>query len=327
MRVQLIHPPSNYDETDSYLEPLGLAYVAAACRGAGHEVRVHDMVSLRFADVEGLLAEVERFRPEVVGFSTMTENHRNGLVLARALRERLGATTVFGGWHVSGVPESAEDPAVDFVVRGEGEEAIVELLAHLDPTRTGLPLEEIRGIAYARPGGGHERTPERPRIRDLDALPRPVRDGLARDRYRYAPLFDVPLSRMRTVSVQASRGCPYTCGFCQTPPLLGRAYVRRDPRAIVDEIEMLVEREGANTLFFRDEEFTLRPDWVLEICAELVRRGAAPATSLGRVLPGGRLHPRARGGDEGGGLRPRHRGARGDGSHVEPANRQGLQAG
>lgn len=270
MRLFLIHPPSNFTETGSYLEPLGLAYVAGVCRAAGHRVAIRDLINVREADVPALLDEMHAFRPEVVGFSTMSENHANGLALARAVRERFDVPVVFGGWHVSGDPVAARHPDIDYVVIGEGEETMLELLEHL--AGDGSAPADIPGLAFFGAGGEWVRSPARSRIRKLDALPEPMRDGLPMHRYRYETNLAVPSSRMRAASVSASRGCPYKCTFCQTPSVLGPLWAPRSAASVVDEVERLVDERGINTIFFRDEEFTIRPRAVFALCEELARR-------------------------------------------------------
>lgn len=272
MRVALIQPPTNYVHASCQLEPIGLGYVGATCRDAGHEVLLRDVIDPSREAVTRLVADLDAFRPEVVGFSTMTETHSNGVALARLVKRRYGVPVVFGGWHVSGEPSAALDPAIDVVVRGEGEEAMVELVAALASGERDA-LHAIGGLAFRGADGELVLTPARRRLKKLTELPYPMRDGLPLERYQFHQFLCTPVSRARTLSVQASRGCPYTCSFCQTPALWGAAWTRRTPADVVDEIEMLADRHAIDSLFFRDEEFTVRPRWVVEICDELVRRG------------------------------------------------------
>ncbi len=269
LRIALIKPPSNA-HTSARLEPLGLCYIAAVCRDAGHEVAIWDLPPTRAIDIGQFFVELDRFRPDLAAFSAMTENFKNGLLLAGVVKARYGCKTVFGGWHVSGDPQAAAEPVIDYVVRGEGEETVLELLEHLEGR--GLPLEEIQGITFKKGAGTHS-TPTRSRNTKLNSLPVPMRDGLPVDRYRLPFIFSNSRSRMRTLSVQASRGCPYECIFCQTPTVWSNRWTARSAASVVDEIESLVNRYNINSLGFRDEEFTIRPKWVMEICEEMIRRG------------------------------------------------------
>ncbi len=283
MKIFLISPPSNYTGPLARLEPLGLCYIAAVCRDAGHDVRIRDLMHAPASQVSAVLSEVDEFRPELVGFSAMTEAFGNGLLMARIIKKKHGCSIVFGGWHVSGDPRAVADPAIDYAVQGEGEDTILELLDHLQGK--GPPLGEIAGVSYKTPAGVRV-NPPRTRIKKLSRLPRPLREGLPFDRYKWPGAFRVPRSRIRSLSVQASRGCPYKCVFCQTPAVWSSTWAKRTPMDVVDEVEDLIRRYHITTLFFRDEEFTLQPKWVMEICEEMCRRGISEKISwdsFGRV--------------------------------------------
>src|SRR3990172_5286967 len=130
MRLFFINPPSNTSEAPAWIEPLGLCYVAGTCKAAGHQVETRDLINTEIAAARRLFAELDEFRPQIVGLTALTENFNNGLELARAVKRRYGCTVVFGGWHVSGEPSTVLEPAIDVVVRGEGEDTVLELLDH-----------------------------------------------------------------------------------------------------------------------------------------------------------------------------------------------------
>ncbi len=271
MKLFFLNPPSAYSfwELGVWIEPLGLAYIAGVCRDAGHEVRIRDLFDSSTEDIRRLFDELDEFRPDAVGFTAMTENFRNGVELAKAVKSRYGCPVIFGGWHVSGEPSAVLETPIDYVVIGEGEETMLELIEHLEGK---LAKEEIASIGYKTPDGFHVNE-KRARIKKLNAIPRPMRDGLPLDRYRWPALLASTTWTLKSLSVQASRGCPYKCTFCQTPALWGNAWTSRTARSVVDELEELVNVHRANQIFFRDEEFTVRPRWVIEICEEIVRRG------------------------------------------------------
>ena len=278
MKIALINPPSNYADPYPWVEPLGICYIAGACEQAGHSVLIRDLSYSNSSDLDALFRDLDEFRPEVLGMTAMTENFVNGLRLARSIKSRYGCTVIFGGWHVSGCAEAVADPVIDYAVCGEGEDTILELLEHIE---TGAPsLGDIEGIAYFDGARVHV-TPKRKRIRKLERLPRPNRTGLPLDRYKYLMLNSQPISRMRTLSVQVSRGCPYECVFCQTPSVWTNLWSKRNPASVVDEIEELVDAHAINTFVFRDEEFTIRGNWVMEICDELVARGLSKKLTWG----------------------------------------------
>ncbi|MCW5830728.1 MAG: cobalamin-dependent protein [Deltaproteobacteria bacterium] len=271
MKLFFINPPSNFSYVDVsvWMEPLGLAYISAVCRDAGHDVRIRDMFNSKVEDARRLFAELDEFQPDVVGFTAMTENFKNGLEFARAVKARYGCKVVYGGWHVSGDPSAILDPAVDCVVIGEGEETILEVL---DCFEGKMQIEEVQGIAY-KTRDGYQATERRTRIKRITSIPFPMREGLPINQFQFHAMLTHPVKKSRFLSVQASRGCPYKCTFCQTPALWGSAWTSRTPESVVDELEHLANNYGVNNVFFRDEEFTVRPRWVVEICNEIVRRG------------------------------------------------------
>ncbi len=270
MKVFLINPPYCHEEQGGALEPIGLCYLASVARLAGHDVRIHDLCDTHHADLPRFFAEMDAFDPEVVGITGMSSNYMAGLKVARAVKARYGCTTVFGGWHVSGRPQTVLEAAIDYVVIGEGEDTFVELLRFLS---SGKPQRcEIRGLAYEEDGHVQINRP-RERMKSLDLLPPPDRSELPVHRYRHPMLMNVPVSRMKTLSLQGSRGCPYKCTFCQTPAIWGNLWRHRDAASVADEIEHLIEAHQINSLFFRDEEFTLNRTWVLDVARELTRRG------------------------------------------------------
>lgn len=271
MKLFFINPPSvfGFTEVGVWIEPLGLAYIAGTCREAGHDVRIRDMFNTNIDDLKSLFREIDEFRPDVIGFTAMTENFKNGLEIAKAAKSRYGCPIIFGGWHVSGEPSTVLNPEIDYVVVGEGEETVLELL---DVLQGKLDRKLVNGLAY-KTDDGFQVNEKRPRIKKLTAIPRPMREGLPVDRYRWPSMMVEPTWNLNTLSVQASRGCPYKCTFCQTPALWGSAWTSRTPESVVDEIEQLINEHGANHIFFRDEEFTVRSRWVIEICNEIVRRG------------------------------------------------------
>jgi anaerobic magnesium-protoporphyrin IX monomethyl ester cyclase len=278
MRIFLIQPPTNSLFSSCYVEPMGIACIGAVCKAAGHDVRLYDLLSVPLANSDDLFSQLDSFLPDIVGITSMTENFTNGLKIARAVKSRYSCTVIFGGWHVSGEPSSVMDPAIDYIVIGEGEETILELLSYLESKKGNL--DDIRGIGFKK-GDSFVVTNQRPRLTNIDNLPLPLRDGLPLDQYKFPLFYSHPLSKMRSLSMQASRGCPYKCSFCQTPAIWGNRWVNKNAVLVVDEIEGLINKYHINTLWFRDEEFTIRKKWVMEICSELIKRGINKHLSWG----------------------------------------------
>jgi len=249
MKVSLISPKWN-QMTNSY-PPLGLGYLAACLEREGHQVRIHDFglrPDLPIADeVEGVVT----FGPDLVGMTSMTTSHHSQEEAARLLKGRLGVPIVIGGPHATTLPhETLQDPNLDYLVYGEGEETMVELVRVLESGRNGL--DQIRGLYY-KVDGEVVANPPRPLIEDLDALPFPARHLYDLDRYGlYTPTGE------QMITVLTSRGCPYNCSFC-FKEIFGRLYRRRSPENVVAELKEIVAHYGVHDVYFIDDLFTLDP--------------------------------------------------------------------
>ncbi len=155
------------------------------------------------------------------------------------------------------------EPCVDYVLRGEPDDAVYELMS-------GRPANEILGLNY-RSGGNWQETASRPFLKELDTLPFPKWERLPYKRYalpKSSATVPVPFLPMLT-----SRGCPFGCNYCPYPVGQGLPWRYRTPLNVVNEIEHLVKDLGIQYILFRDPMFSLRQDRVTEICKEITRRG------------------------------------------------------
>jgi radical SAM superfamily enzyme YgiQ (UPF0313 family) len=154
----------------------------------------------------------------------------------------------------------AEEKAVDVVVRGEGEETLLELAQNVSNPQA---LKKIEGITF-RNNGETVRTPTRPYIHNLDELPRPA--------YKYFSLENYRLFGRKMLPIMTSRGCPSQCSFCTTARMFGKAFRARSPKSIVDELEWLRDEHGADAFSFYDDTFTLNTKRAVAICEEIKNR-------------------------------------------------------
>jgi len=293
MNVALVHPPlllSNVKHQLLVQPPLGMAYVAACLRQAGHAVQVVDGVGEAigrrspFRDhhhVHGLPIDeiVARVAPgtEAIGIGVMFSNFWPvAKALIHALRARFPGVPIFcGGEHVSALPHVVLQQApADYAVIGEGEETAVELLAALAGHAGAPPLERIAGLAYRGAGGAIVTTARRRRRAALDEIPWPAWELFPLEHYLDARLFSaIPLdSAQRPMVIVGTRGCPYTCKFCSNEQMWGINYFMRDPARIVDEMAHYVARYGATDFHFQDLTLVINAAWTARLCEEIVRR-------------------------------------------------------
>lgn len=261
-RVLLINPYYPISETPS--PPLGLSYLAGALEAAGVETRILDLVVMPHEGPEPLARALADFQPQLVGVTAVTMNIHEALAAVRQVKAAdPGIVTVLGGPHATfrAAETLDETPALDLVVRGEGEATLVELAAAgARPAAWG----KIPGLTF-RSKGGTVATADRALIEPLDNLPPPARHR-------------VPLGRYRTlgmpVSITTSRGCPFRCVFCVGRRMVGPKPRFRSPSRVVDEMEALVGL-GFPQVNVADDLFTFRPDHCRAVCAEIRRRGLA----------------------------------------------------
>lgn len=293
MKITLIQPPSLQSQ-DGYstmtLPPLGLAYLAASAKEAGHDVRLIDAIGeapdsfrpwhgARNFMVHGLSpAEVAARIPrdaDVVGLSCMF-THAWPMVreVARLAREAAPrAILVAGGEHCSALPELVLRQApIDLVVYGEGEETFVDVLARLE--RGERRWSGVPGVAFLDENGAFALGPRRDRLRDPDDLPLPDWSLVPLTDYMNHRLFAGPSARgARSIPLLATRGCPYACTFCSSPGMWTRVYRVRDPAKVVDEMQRWQAEYGANDFQFQDLTAIVRKNWIVSFCREVLSRG------------------------------------------------------
>ncbi len=173
MKVLLVQPPSHSalrEVLETSSPPLGLAYLASCLEEDGMEVKIMDCLILG-ACHKDVKREIESWSPDLVGVTATTPAHNDAVRVLRVAKDA-GAFTVAGGPHFSFIDLEVlrEYRFIDFVVRGEGEETLRELVTALEKKRD---LSEIRGLTYRR-GEVAKRNPDRPLIENLDGLPMPA---------------------------------------------------------------------------------------------------------------------------------------------------------
>lgn len=258
-RVLLINPAYPLSETPS--PPLGLAYLAGALEAAGATVEILDLVVM--PNNAATIAEtIEAFRPDAVGVTAVTMTAENAFGIIREVKQAAPEVlTMMGGPHATFTTAEtlAAVPELDVIVRGEGEQTLLDLLA--EGRRTGR-WKVIPGLAF-RDGGSLHETPWRTPIDDLNDLPGPARHGLPLGRYRTLGM---------PVSVTTSRGCPFQCAFCVGRRMVGARVRYRKPPRVVDEIENLASL-GFRQINVADDLFTANPRHCRAICDDIIRRG------------------------------------------------------
>ncbi|MFQ5777066.1 MAG: B12-binding domain-containing radical SAM protein [Terriglobia bacterium] len=253
-RVLLVAPPY-YDDDFGASLPAGLGYLAESLRSHGLTYRILDL-NLAGSDAEDLFHAIEDFQPDLIGFSLLTFRYLGHYELIRMVKERYPRIAIVaGGAHLSNyrVDVLRQCPAIDFGAVLEGEESLAELCA-------GKELNKIGGLIF-RQGEEIRFNGERPFVRDLDALAWPRYEGFQLNNY----VFD-------HVGLLTSRGCPYSCGYCDVFRVIGKKWRMRSSTSICDELDYWVWR-GHTHFVVLDDNMTIRRDRMIELCDEIERRG------------------------------------------------------
>ncbi len=290
MRVLLIS--TNRELLPTPVPPLGLTWIAATLRDAGHRVGLCD---LAFTGSPGAAAscaavEVRRFRPDLIGLGIRNQDNAIALdphtyggeirPIIAAVRASSACPIIAGGPALTVEPVPLLDATgLRYGMLGEGEEAFVEAAGRVEAGRS---LEGVPGLIDRE--ANPERLPAPARVRDLDRLPLPAHDLVDWPRYR---------RNGADAGVQTKRGCAFGCTYCTYPALEGTTYRLRDPERVADEVEMLARRHRMPFVFFVDSVFNTPPRQATAVCGALRRRAVGVRWNA-YVNPRGMTHALAR---------------------------------
>ncbi len=286
MKLLLVDPPDMFLRGlghTRHVQPLGLAYIGAYLAGH-HDVRflLPDTRAYTGDDPWGEIARaIEAEQPDVVGLTAVTSMYPSARRVAALVKQLNPQTvTVLGGTHATSLPLHALQgaPSIDYLVAGEGEETLRELLAGLESGK--LQPEAVLGLVWRDAQGEIHQNPPRPSLRELDRLPFPLRENLV------WPDDILPSFYQAMVTL---RGCPYRCIYCAVPSSNDRKTRYRSAGNVVAEIAELRARYAIPYLFFHDSVFSLNRKRTERICRLMLERGEtvpfACQTRADRVTP------------------------------------------
>lgn len=277
--------PKLYDAMQPY-PPLGTLYAASMMRERGYSVALFDAMLAHGTDEWA--AALDQYQPR---YAVLFEDNFNYLSKMSLLRMReaafrmidaakaRGCIVIACGADMTDHAEKYLERGADYVLIGEGDETIAELIDQLEGRLT-LALEDVRAIAYRDADGAIHRTLPRPVIAKLDSLPFPAWDLVDRDKYRAVWLEHHGYYSMNMVT---TRGCPFHCNWC-AKPIWGQRYNVRSAVNVVEEMAWLKERFNPDHIWFMDDIMGIQDRWIEEFADELDRRQLRiPFKSLNRV--------------------------------------------
>ncbi len=254
-------------EDNSY--SLGMAYLHSSIRQAGYDIHTENYNNIpehiALKSIRGILDEE---KPEylLIQMFTMTRVSSYRVIkLAKKLNPNI--KIIVGGVHASVLyRQLVENFPIDYVVIGEGELAIIELL---DALENGKPTSDIKGLAYTLIDKGEGLLPVRQTVvtemrelnKKLDDLPFPAHE-----------LFVTQKSKI--ANIITTRGCPFLCSFCCLHTISKRKFRKRSIESVVDEVEYILDTfAGVEFIQIADDTFALDMKRAKELCREIIRRG------------------------------------------------------
>jgi anaerobic magnesium-protoporphyrin IX monomethyl ester cyclase len=274
MRIGLFNVP--YLETFGWMEssapnyvPLGTASLAAFLDKHGHDVTAVSCDLSGISIHEGI-KKLLSFNPDFIGISATSPGYPVACDVARILKEQTDAPICLGGIHVSARPREslAECNALDLVVAGEGEQALLELIKCMENKRPLSGQSPPAGVMWRN---GHQIVEGSPGgfLEDLDQLPFPAYKLFPAGNSRPPVYFD--FGRYPSVNIMTSRGCPSKCCFCASKLTMGPRYRTFSPSYIFELICYLKKDFGVRFISITDDTFTIQKQRVYELCDMLQR--------------------------------------------------------
>lgn len=247
---------------------LGLGYLAAVMEKENHQVFFQDGC---FTSLGGLINEIQKNSPDLVGIYMNTVTRFEVISLAEQIKSRLNLPVVVGGPHATLMPDQLlrHYKCLDYVIRGEAEESLPTFLTCL---KNHQPLEKVLGLSF-RKKKEIIHNPPAPFIKDLDSLPFPKHEMF--DYRRYPVPEQVSEKGLTVIPMISSRGCPFNCNFCSSSRVAGHTYRTRSAKNVVEEIVYLRKALKANYIYFQDDHFFLDKKRTQEFCQEMIKRGLA----------------------------------------------------
>ena len=248
MKVLLINIPVQFNSWQNLEMPLGISYIASELENHGHEVRLKDY-EVEYFQEEELKALLLQFNPELVGLSFRSSSYVTAKRICMIVREmKHKAHIVLGGHHVTAfLEDTMEDMQADFAVRGEGEYPMVELIEALNSKRD---LSNVSSLTFRKDGKiiSNLRSPG---IRELDNLSFPAWHLLPMDKYVQG-------------SVLTSRGCPFSCIYCDKG-ISTRLVQYRSPENLYKEIVDFEKKYKKGRTYFVDDYLFLYKKRLVQI--------------------------------------------------------------
>ena len=251
-------------ETNQPYPPLGTIYAAAFMREAGYNVSLFDTALIETP--EKIIPILEQQKPDYLviyddGFNYLTKmcltNMREAAFRMAEIAKSKGIKVIASSSDAADHFEKYINHGVDFVVIGEGEITLKELIGKLDKGES--HFKNIEGLAFDE-NGEIIRTAPRQIVKELDTFPMAAWDLIDIQSYKNIWMENIGYFAL---NIATTRGCPFKCNWC-AKPIYGNRYNSRSPQKVADEIEFLIDNFNVHHFWICDDIFGLKPGWVQE---------------------------------------------------------------
>ena len=249
IRVLFINPSMPYEVKGHLQTPLGICYLSSSIA----DIAITKVIDSNICD--NLEKDIIAFNPNVVGISVLTATVKKSLDIVKLVRKVLNYRCVLiaGGIHASTFPADMLKNGFDYVIRGEGERIIHNLIECIGSNKD---IFFIRGISYINNMGQVVSNPDEKTIDDLDSIPFPDRKDLELGMYEHE-------------SIITSRGCGFKCFYCSSSHYWGKQVRFRSVENVFEELLQLYNN-GIRKFYFCDDNFTLSEKRVVDLCNRII---------------------------------------------------------
>lgn len=264
MKVLFIYP----NVARSRSPQVGLSSLAGTLAREGHDSRIFDITFLEDSEIAtAYQSELESYKPDLIGVSCRSTEWETAQAILKMAEPVV--PVVVGGPHATIAPDEViADPRVDMLVRGEGEESLIDLI---DRIQTGAELSDMPNLWLKRDGQIFKND-VRDLVQDMDALAFPKWD-IWDDRHFHEHYHQVFSPEAAVFGdLETSRGCPYACPYCLTPAMQeiyrgkGRFHREKSAARIIAEVESLIREKNVDYIRFVDETFILNRNRLKDFC-------------------------------------------------------------
>jgi radical SAM superfamily enzyme YgiQ (UPF0313 family) len=255
------------DDNDNTLISIGLYSIAALLLDNGYDVSLINQTTTPWDES---INEIQSLKPDLIGITCLSHNRHAIMQLVDTLKQMMPATKIaLGGIHATSLYNLIlrKHTSVDYIAIGEAETSFMELVQRLEE---GKSTSGIKGIVQRKDGVNYsEKSDLLPAGSDGGSFADFDWIGHANPIMNLGRL-SIPAKYFKYSVVSTARGCPFNCAFCSSPQIWGRSVRNRPIGHVMEELDLLKNKQGVDVIYFKDETFTMNKRRVIELCKAMI---------------------------------------------------------